>query len=109
MDDNKALDDLLNARRIPQMRSNLEYRIIEEARRSSVTGAANHREAGKRRSLFASIWDGLLIPAPTVSLAVVLLIGAWGGLSFDVSQMAVEDIESMYFNASEMAEYGEFL
>ncbi len=108
MDDNKALDDLLNARRTPQMRSNLEYRIIEEARNYSLT-TANHRGAAKRRSFFALIWDGLLIPAPAVSLAAVLLIGAWVGLSFDVSQMAVQDIESMYFNASEMAGYGEFL
>lgn len=98
----RTLDDLLEMRTVPEMRSNLEYRILEAARQSA------ERNIDQRRSFWAALKDSLILPAPSVSLATLLVVGVWVGFSVEVSQMVGADIESAYVQVSENSVYGDF-
>ncbi len=103
MDDRyKNLEDVLGMREVPEMRSNLENRIIQAAK----VGKRVHQKRGLWAGINAAIeefFDGLLLPAPAYSLAVILLITLFLGVYSD-DALIIPDVTAV----SDMAEYMDF-
>lgn len=109
MVDMQDLENILNTRSVPAPRSNLEERIIAMA----VARPQAHKQNGvlsELKGLFAGFWDGLLLPAPVLSLSLVLLVGLYIGLSAQTYAAAdAGDIDmDTYFQMADSADYGDW-
>ncbi len=82
--DDKTLDELMRARRVPLMRSNLCERIVGAA----LCGASQDSHNGVRDWVLALV-QGLALPRPAVSMAFVVLIGMVMGVGLDVGGFLV--------------------
>lgn len=102
VEDSKRFDAVLERRSVPEMRSNLEYRIIQAAK----AGKKAHQQRGIWAGINAAIdefFDGLLLPAPAYSLAFVLLVALFLGFYND-NALIMPDIAGV----NDMADYMDF-
>lgn len=109
MDHNdRYIDDVLKMRYEAQPRSNLEYRIIEAAKRDLIV--QNPDKTSFVQDLWTLFKESLYLPRPALSLAVVLIIGTGVGVSSFVSldngSAAQNSIEN-YFIIQDVS-YGDF-
>lgn len=107
MDDNE-LDKILKARAVPPMRSNLEHRIVQ----ASFSGDKNRSVSGGNSimAIFTAILDGLVLPKPALSMALVLVFGlVLGGYSSGASEASTNIDADAYFLAAETIGYGDIL
>ncbi len=101
------LDDVLRERFVPEMPSNLAYRIIEAAKpRDSERGLTL---AGIGR-VFAEIF---VIPQPAFAMVVILVLGMYVGTSYvseqNMETKMVHENFSSFITADVSVDYGEFL
>jgi hypothetical protein len=100
------LEDILKERYVPEMPSNLAYRIIEAAKprgeEKGLTWAGVSRAFGE---LF-------IIPQPAYAMAVMLIVGVYTGVQFTNQQnmsMTVAQANLSSFVTAELSvDYGEF-
>lgn len=109
MVDMQDLETILSTRSVPAPRSNLEERIIAMA-----VNRPQMKEQGlfsELRGLLAGFWDGLLLPAPVLSLSLVLLVGLYVGLNTQTSVTAdAGDVDMYtYFQMADNADYGDWI
>ena len=101
------LEKLLRARVVPEMRSHLEHRIIAASREvTSLTQDVRRRGIAV---IFSEIFDAIMIPRPVLSLAVVLVLGAFMGLYSGPIDGAMDNDMDVFFLVAEDIEYEEFL
>lgn len=100
MDPDTELEEIMNKRYIPEMRSNLAERIIE---------ASLHHQAHGKTGL--SLWlntfsDALLLPKPAYVMAMIFVLGLLlGGLSGFVDVQAVDsNVTDLVFTAEQVYE-----
>lgn len=110
--DDRELDKILKARAVPPMRSNLEHRILQ----ASFSGDKNRSVSGGNSimAIFTAILDGLVLPKPALSMALVLVFGfsVWfgvGGYSSGASEASTNIDADAYFLAAETIGYGDIL
>ncbi len=103
MDPEKQLQDLMQARGVPQMRSNLAERIIEAA----------EREKSKGRCAPQAWWiafsEAFLLPKPAYVMALLLVLGIAMGLSFDLSTTVEGETVSSFIYTAETVTEGDWL
>ncbi|MGH1457162.1 MAG: hypothetical protein ACRBDI_10305 [Alphaproteobacteria bacterium] len=107
-EDSKKLDAVLGRRSVPEMRSNLEYRIIQAAK----AGRQVQKEKGFFAGLNAAIDEffcGLALPKPAISMSVVLVLAIMTGVYSD--NAFVPDLEeannmAVYMDFEQVAGYG---
>ena len=100
------LDDILRDRYVPEMPSNLAYRIIEAAKpRGSEKGFT---WAGFQRAMA----ELFVIPQPAFAMAVVLIIGVSIGTYYTTEQSINAQLEtanySTFITADSGLDYGDF-
>lgn len=109
---NRDFEDAMLSRHVPEMRSNLEYRIIQAAK----VGREVHAQRGFWAGVNAAIdefFDGILLPAPAYSLSLVLLFALFFGLYSDTTIFSLDiaattDLsEHMYF--AQNSDFGDVL
>lgn len=106
--DDRELDKMLKARAVPPMRSNLEHRILQ----ASFSGDKNRSVSGGNSimAIFTAILDGLVLPKPALSMALVLVFGlVLGGYSSGASEASTNIDADAYFLAAETIGYGDIL
>jgi hypothetical protein len=101
------LDDILRERHVPDMPTNMAYRIIEAAKpRGSEKGFT---WAAFQRAM-AEIF---VIPQPAFAMAVILILGIVLGAYFGTEQsltfQIAQDNFSSFITAENNFEYGDFL
>ena len=112
--DDAILDKILRTRQVPEMRSNLEQRIIDAAARSSMSQSAP-KKMGLVASLMNALDDLVSLPQPVVSLMVVIIIGAGIGLysgeyyAPSSSQVEVSDEFEVYVLMGDDTNFGRML
>lgn len=101
--DNNEFEDILNIRSVPPKRSNLERRIIQAS-----LDVQSDMHTRSNRSIFAIIFDNILLPRPAMSMAVVLILGLSVGMySVGGSDISYSDMDLLLSDVE--MEYGEFL
>lgn len=100
------LDTILRERHVPEMPSNLAYRIIEAAK---PRGA----EKGFTWTAFQRVVSEIfVIPQPAFAMAVVLMIGVYSGVYFANEQAMTQTVAranlSSFVTADLSVDYGEF-
>ena len=112
MDHDKELDALLSKRSVPEMRSNLEHRIIQ----ASLKPAPEERGIlGGIKSFMETISRNFVIPQPALVMTLVLLCGViMGGYSDYITEYAGYTAASTSIDAELLImdseiDYGEFL
>jgi hypothetical protein len=101
------LDDILRERYVPEMPTNLAYRIIEAAKprgeEKGFTWAAFQR----------ALTEIFVIPQPAFAMAVILLLGIVLGAYFGTEQsltfQIAQDNFSSFITAENNFDYGDFL
>lgn len=102
------LDDILRKRSVPAMPEGLAHRIIATARPELFAGEALRKE--KRRCWLEALFDGVLLPQPTLALSLFLLVGVIVGSYTDVPALnAPQGDVAAYFSISEDDGYGDWL
>lgn len=107
------LDKVLGLRHVPEMRSHLEHRIIEASRHERRGAQRNSGLIGIKRAVEA-FFDGIILPAPAYSLAVVLFAALFLGFYGDSGFVLLEggggsqDI-SEYLSLGGEMDFGEVL
>lgn len=100
-------EEILKARSIPQPRSNLEERIIAMAARKPQI----QENTSGLRALFYAFCDNFLLPAPAVTMVLVLCAGVTLGLNAQNMESGrevnSEDVSS-YFQMSNTADFGDW-
>ncbi len=105
----KELDALLSKRAVPEMRSNLEHRIIQASLKQEVHVAGRQSEGGFFAGLKA-VLDNIVLPQPALALMMVLMVGGvLGAYSPDVMQEDDVDSFESYIMTSDEIGYGDFL
>ena len=103
MDPELRLNELMQARGVPEMRSNLAERIIEAAA----------REKSKGRSAPQAWWiafnEAFLLPQPAYVMAVLLVLGIVMGLGFDLSTTVEGETVSSFIYTAETVTEGDWL
>ncbi len=113
MDHTDKLDDILNTRAVPEMRSNLAHRIIERAARET---QAQNRESFDLKGLIQTLFDQFLIPQPIALMIAMMVIGAYIGMypvnsifPPDDTELLGDQVVAEYFLVAEDLDYGEVL
>ncbi len=107
MDKDIDLDALLSKRKVPEMRSNLEHRIIQASLNEAHSIDCDGDKAGVF-GVFRDFIDSLVLPQPTLVLSMVLLLGiVMGAYSSDVLQNHTS-LEAYIMMGSDM-DYGDIL
>ncbi len=94
--DDNELDRLLMGRSVPEMRSNLEHRILQsslaaspEEKVSSVSGL---------RGVVHAFFDLCLVPRPALAMIIVLGLGLVTGGAYT----GVDDVDAYFLAANEV-------
>lgn len=103
----KELEQLLLTRAVPEMRSNMAERIIEQ---SLVQKRPATKKSG-RVSFLKSVrefWDDILVPRPAMAFSLVLFVGALIGFdgSLTAADTSVQDFVS-YLQIADRGDFGE--
>jgi len=112
MVDSNNFENILKSRKVPEMRSNLEYRIIQAAKAGREVRAQRGFWAGVNAAI-DEFFDGILLPAPAYSLSLVLLFALFFGLYSDATIFSLDigattDLsEHMYF--AQNSDFGDVL
>ena len=107
----KNLDDVLRCRSIPQMRSNLEHRIIQAALARQEARRHHGFMAGMRVAIDI-FFDGILLPRPALSMAVVLVFSMLLGVYVDGligNSNSIEDVAEEYMSFAYNSDFGDIL
>ncbi len=103
----KDLEEILSKRAVPEMRSNLEHRIIQASLAQEVSKKAG--SGGVVIRAFKDFIDSLVLPNPALSLSMVLLIGlVLGAYSGGVIQ-DYNSLEAYIMMGSDFDYGGDFL
>ena len=111
--DDDRLDEILRSRRVPEMRSNLEHRIVQASlQQDKQKGKA--QGGGILDGILSSIFDNLLVPQPVLAMAFLLVFGvAIGGYPLESSLYDTGsdmDADTMaFFLEADDFDYGEIL
>lgn len=106
MVDMDKFESILQSRYTPDPRSNLEERIIAAAARSPQ--AIPTRSGGGIGAWVSGLFEGLIIPAPAVSMALVLVGGLFIGMNTDYLVQGQGDLTPYsYFMLPDNADYGD--
>lgn len=112
MDHDKELDALLSKRSVPEMRSNLEHRIIQASLKPAPEQGGMLRGL---REFMETIFRNFVIPQPALVMTLVLMCGViMGGYSDDITEYAGYTTASTAIDAETLImdseiDYGEFL
>ncbi len=106
--DDYELNEILKARDVPPMRSNLEHRIVQASLSVSKNPAVS--KGNSVLAIFTAILDAVILPKPALSMALVLVFGVMlGGYSSGVSEASTNIDADAYFLAAETIGYGDIL
>ncbi len=103
------LDNVLKKRYLPDMRTNLEHRIIMAA-----ASDVAHGKDQKQPGLLSGLLSGILLPRPVLSLLLLLFVGFGIGLGSGTYtgvqsvDDAVDVVDYFVFSDDEIG-YGDFL
>ena len=115
--DDEQLNVLLKQREVPEMRSNLAYRIIEAARDVPQEKTGLEKLLEQCRGVGNAFWKGvasvldhvaLSQPAFALAMTVVMIGGAVLGFIGEQTSYDSSDVEA-YIMATDSFEYGDFL
>lgn len=101
MGPDKKMEEMMNARYVPEMRSNLTERIIQASRHHQAQG-----ESGFVLWLY-TFRDAFVLPKPAYVLAMIFVIGLLlGGVSgfMDVSTASAADYTDLLMTAEDVSE-----
>ena len=112
MDHDKDLDALLSKRSVPEMRSNLEHRIIQASLKPAPEGGGVLKGI---KSFMDGVSQLFVIPQPALVMTLVLMCGfIMGGYSDSITEYAGYTVASTALDAETLImesdiDYGEFL
>lgn len=114
--DNNSFENLLASRYVPQPPDYLQERIIAMAARTPQnafeTKAARPFGSGLI-DMWSGFWDGLMLPAPAYSMALVLVVGVYMGASLQATDLPLADLGDSelytYFEIANSADYGDWI
>lgn len=99
---NDELDRLLADRHVPEMRSNLEHRILQASLQGTMAGVCERER--KKRSVLKTFFDFCLVPRPAFAMVVVLFLGvAMGGVYVPESTDGI-DVDAFFLTAANIAD-----
>jgi hypothetical protein len=105
MEQDKRLNELLNARYVPEMRSNLPERIIATAMRET------QKKTADAVNWVSNFFDMFLVPSPVYATLAILIISVFMGANGNIQAYASSDDDTetaAYFQAEDQNNLGDW-